>query len=321
MNELAFNANGDTFDVPATVSGWRVRRMKPRGAPELVYGRDGRPLTIPVESDTDDLREAVGVPGKYRLDPINDDGKCVDGVPPAYVQVVKPERNADLGAQGAVHVTPSASDDTLREAMRLNTELAKSVIDRFPDMMTAAAQLLRAADGAGLPARAPRVDADDETDDDGPQAEVQRFDLNALVAQVIPMLVMGLGNGKVKMPDLAGVLDWRKAAEQNASTEPKKLTAKSTRVARPDGPGDITAPVAPGTATAELPPIDPQTMTHFIAIQSALKPEEATLAREVASNLGPAELRAWFDELSKLSVPQAVQKIRVLIAGNAEAVQ
>ena len=56
MSELAFNANGDSFDVPATVTGWRVRRMKPRGAPELVYGRDGRPLTVSVESEIDDLR-------------------------------------------------------------------------------------------------------------------------------------------------------------------------------------------------------------------------------------------------------------------------
>jgi len=134
MNELAFNANGDTFDVPATVSGWRVRRMKPRGAPELVYGRDGRPLTVPVESDIDDLREAVGAPGKYRLDPINDDGKCVEGVPPAYVQVVKPERNADPSGTTSQSVVLSPSDDTLREAMRLNTELAKSVIDRFPEV-------------------------------------------------------------------------------------------------------------------------------------------------------------------------------------------
>ena len=44
MSELAFNANGESFEIPATVTGWRVRRMKPRGAPELVYGRDGRPL-------------------------------------------------------------------------------------------------------------------------------------------------------------------------------------------------------------------------------------------------------------------------------------
>src|SRR5437868_4937433 len=136
MSELAFNANGDSFEVPATVTGWRVRRMKPRGAPELVYGRDGRPLTIPVESDLDDLREAVGAVGKYRLDPINDDGKTIDDVPAAYIQVVRPER-AESTTQ--VTATSNASDDTLREAMRMDTELAKSVIERFPDMMTAAA--------------------------------------------------------------------------------------------------------------------------------------------------------------------------------------
>ncbi len=35
MSELAFTVNGDTFEVPNTVTGWRVRRLKPRGAPEL----------------------------------------------------------------------------------------------------------------------------------------------------------------------------------------------------------------------------------------------------------------------------------------------
>lgn len=309
MNELAFNANGDTFDVPATVSGWRVRRMKPRGAPELVYGRDGRPLTIAVESEIDDLREAVGAPGKYRLDPINDDGKCVEGVPPAYVQVVKPERNADLGAQGPAHVAPSASDDTLREAMRLNTELARSVIDRFPEMMTAAAELLRAADGAGIPRREPRDSYDGEDDEDVttalPASPSFEF-INNLIAQVVPMIVMSLGKGKGKL-DVASVLDWRKAAPK----QPKPIAA----AAEPTAEKTESAPTADA-----LPPIDPQTMSHFIAIQSALRPEEAALARQVASELAPAELRAWFDELSKLSVPQAVQKIRVLIAGNTEAV-
>ena len=56
MSELAFNANGETFEIPATVTGWRVRRMKPRGAPELVYGKDGRPLTVGIEADIDELR-------------------------------------------------------------------------------------------------------------------------------------------------------------------------------------------------------------------------------------------------------------------------
>ena len=135
MSELAFNANGDSFEVPATVTGWRVRRMKPRGAPELVYGKDGRPLTVGIEADIDELREAVGSAGRYRLDPINDDGKCVENVPAAYVQVVKPQRNADPATVIAASTGPS--DNTLREAMRLNTELhgtERVVIDFYEDL-------------------------------------------------------------------------------------------------------------------------------------------------------------------------------------------
>lgn len=315
MSELAFNANGESFEVPATVTGWRVRRMKPRGAPELVYGRDGRPLTIGIESDMNDLRDAVsGVLGRYRLDPINDEGKCIDTVPAAYIQVVKAERNA-AGNDTSSGAASRASDDdnTVREAMRLNTELAKAVIDRFPQMVEAAATLLRAADGAGLPARPPSAVLEDEDEEGDGTTAHGGFDLNALIAQVVPMLVMGLGSGKVKMPQLAEVVDWRMAGSAKSANAPK--------AARPDGPGDVVVPAAAETpATDALPPMDPQTMAHFIAIQSALKPEEAALAREVAGNLGPAELRGWFDELSKLSVPQAVQKIRVLIAGNTEAV-
>ena len=316
MSELAFNANGESFEVPATVTGWRVRRMKPRGAPELVYGRDGRPLMIGIEADMDELRDAVGgVLGRYRLDPINDEGKCIDSVPPAYIQVVKQERNAGGASESSSsHVVRDSDDDnTVREAMRLNTELAKAVIDRFPQMVEAAATLLRAADGAGLPARSPSAVAEGEVDDDADAAPSGGFDLNALVAQVVPMIVMSLaGGGNRPKLDVGSVLDWRKAAKQaKPATQP---------VIEAPAPETATADSATHDTSATLPPIDPQMMAHFIAIQSALKPEEAALAREVASTLGPAELRGWIEELGKLSVPQAVQKIRVLVAGNTEAV-
>ncbi len=339
MSELAYNANGDTFEIPATVTGWRVRRMKPRGAPELVYGRDGRPLTVPVESEIDDLREAVVTPGRYRLDPINDDGKCVDGVPPAYVQVVKPERTADTST---ALVVPSTGDDAIREAMRLNTELAKSVIDRFPDMMTAAAELLRAADGAGLPARRPReLDADDhgdEADVDDARNEVASaappsFDLNTFVNLLIPKIpdiITGLMSGTLKIPAFAEMFDWRKASASgkahetaptaeraSAKTKPESAKRESTR-ATSAGPAAANEPTHATEAHASgveptLPPMDPATLMHFVAIQGALKPEEAALARAVAADLGAAELRAWFDDLKAMDVPGAVATIRSMI--------
>lgn len=314
MSELAFNANGDNFEVPAIVTGWRVRRMKPRGAPELVYGRDGRPLTVPIECNMDDLRAAVGTLGRYRLDPVDDNGKVIDGVPAAYIQVVKPERLPEETTAPA----HSESESVLREALRANTELAKSVVDRFPEMMHAAAELLRAADGAGLPARKPR-DVDDDGDDvDGEGDEVLAppagFDMNALVAQLVPMFVMSLTSGKMKMPGLASLFDWRKAApaETEAPRRTKrKIEAKQTANEPDTGKADEMAT----EADAALPPIDPATMAHFIAIQSTLTPEEAVLAREVAGQLSPAELRAWFDELSKLDVEEAAHRIRKVVSG------
>lgn len=300
MSELAFNANGETFEVPATVSGWRVRRMKPRGAPELVYGRDGRPLVIPIESNTDDLRDAVSAVGKYRLDPVNEDGRTVDGVPAAYVQVVK------LGDDDAP-LTPSqrgASDDPIREAMRSNTELARTIVDRFPDMMTAAAELLRAADGAGLPARQGRMvaDLDDETDEEE-QVVDGAFDLNAFVGQLVPVLVAGFAEGKLKLPNLAAMLDWRKATP--APPKRSRVTAKDSDH----------ADAGESKPSGSIPPLDPQTMAHFMAVQAVLSPEEAAIARGVAAELSPSELRTWVEELRALSVADAVTKVRALIAG------
>jgi hypothetical protein len=280
--------------------------MKPRGAPELVYGRDGRPLTVPIETDIDELREAVGQAGKYRLDPINDDGKCVENVPPAYVQVVKPER-AETAA--ALVTSGSGIEDLLRDAMKHNAELSMCLIGRFPEIMSGTAELLRAADGAGLPARKPReIEVDDDDDDDDEESIVvpntPGIDLNALIAQIVPMVIGAFMSGKMKIPGLGAIFDWRKAkpAVDDAPAQTAKLAASTA-----------TAPAS--SAETEVPPIDPVAMAHVIAIQSALKPEEVAFVQEVAKELSPSELRGWFDKLSKLSVPAAVEVIRGLIAG------
>jgi hypothetical protein len=59
-------------------------------------------------------------------------------------------------------------------------------------------------------------------------------------------------------------------------------------------------------------------MAHFFAIQAALTPDEARLARAIAAELSPDELRGWFAELKQLTVAEAVAKIRTLISGAAK---
>jgi hypothetical protein len=60
-------------------------------------------------------------------------------------------------------------------------------------------------------------------------------------------------------------------------------------------------------------------MAKVIAIQSALAPDEAARARQLAAELSPSELRAWFEELSVMSVPDAVAKIRALVGASPKA--
>lgn len=201
MSELAFTVNGDVFDVPSTVSAWRVRRLKPRGAPELVYARDGRPLTLPIEADLDDLHDAVTSSGKYRLDAIGEDGKGVENVPSAYIQVTKSERNA-----AADHTSERSGDSRLEsmiaglaqavtesvklnaEALRQNSEIAMRSVDKIPQLMDAVTTMINVASGTGLHALQQRelpkalrnaandnegdVDDDDDDEDDDEEEDV-----------------------------------------------------------------------------------------------------------------------------------------------------
>ncbi len=307
MSELAYNINGEAFEVPANATGWRVRRMRAKGSPEVVYGREGTPLVLAIDAELDDLRTEVDVTGRYRLDLVDQNNKALASAPSGYVQI---NLDPPAVASTAPTVTTGTSESIVLEAMRMNTELARTVIDRFPQMMEAAAVLLQAADGAGLPARLPipRIDDEDEDDDDdevGDEGDEKPagFDVGALVTQLLPLILGGVASGKIKMPDLGSVLDWRKAGKKAP-----KPTAPASQPAT-----TATEPVA--SAAASLPPLDPAAMAHVIAVQSALEPQEVAYIQAIAKELSPAELRGWFDELSKLSVPDAVTRVRGLIAG------
>jgi hypothetical protein len=309
MSELAFNVNGDAFEVPAAATGWRVRRMKQKGAPEVVYGRDGLPLVVPIHAEMEDLKQEISVAGRYRLDPVDDAQRHLAESPSGYV-VVHPEAVANPAIGMARSERSAPADSALLEAMRMNTALAQSVIERFPAMMESAAVLLRAADGAGLPARMPVIPVDAECDDDGDDCEDEAprtagFDLSALVAQIVPVIVAGLSSGRLKVPGLGAMLDWRKAAPAadstatDATAAPRTTTVESART--------------PVTEASALPALDPIAMAHLVAIQQALTIDERALAQALVSELTPAELRAWMAELAKLSVPAAVTKIRAIL--------
>lgn len=327
MSELAFKVTGDTFEVPSTVTAWRVPRLKPRGAPELVYARDGRPLTLPIEADLDDLHEAVTTPGKYRLDPIGDDGKAVENVPAAYIQVMKAERNAASSDNPTERVTDPRIDNTVAglgqavveavrlnaEALRQNAEISMRAVDRLPQLMEAMTTMLNVATGTQLYALqqreiplALRNAADDGNEDDEPEEDEEApapafpflpgLDINKVAAQVASDVVTRL------MDRFNGRLP---AVAQNA---PKPMDHQ----AAVHPPPSVTSCSAAEPTSAV--PADPMSMAHFLDVKNALTREEQALVGALARDLPPAEQAAWFNALRPLSVVDAVASIRATLA-------
>ena len=334
-SELAFNANGEPFDLPETATGWRVRRLRGgRGAPELVYGRDGRPLTLGIDAGMDELRDAVETSGRYRLDAVDDDGKVIPNVPPSYVQVTVAERNSSTPEAAGPPVVLSSTDLAVRELVRANvelarqnTELARTVATQQPDLVKAAAEILRAADGAGLPRREPMGDwyEDQEESDELEPAPRPVFDIGTLMGQLVPVIarLTGMDAGKV------GVLFGSGQAVPAASTSavsasaPKQLPSKS----RPRKTDAANAPRAPEPDEAQTDDVTTQPVfvasdpiSHFMAIQAQLTPEERTYVQSVINKLDVVALTQWRDQLARMAVDEAVTVIRGEIEKHKENV-
>src|SRR5262245_51177757 len=129
MSDLAFNINGEPIDLPDTTAGMRVKRIKPKGAPEVVYNRDGTPLFLPPDADVEDLRREVREPGKFRLDPVDEHNRPIAGAQSAYVCLHPIERAPEPppaptpATAGQAEIT-AALVAALLESQKQHTELA-----------------------------------------------------------------------------------------------------------------------------------------------------------------------------------------------------
>lgn len=323
MSELAFNLAGNRFEPPPAATGWRVRRLKAKGAPELVYGRDGRPLVVPVDADIDDLRQEVREPGRYRLDPVDEQRQAIVGAEASYLQVHGAER-AELsihsdGARGC------NNEHAVVEAMRMNAEMARtnadiarSVVDRYPAMLEASSAmistLIEAATGVGqLPHTQQRLASEERGEprhECTAAAAAPAFDLTSLIAQLAPVLVSAICGGKLKIPGLSAMVEPAKVSPVSvgpSATLPRALaadhavssdTVEVSATAGDDGPMTL----------------DAAGLMQFAAIQARLTPAERELARALAGELSAGELRAWFEQLRGLDPDAAAAKVRTLLS-------
>ncbi|MBZ0231419.1 MAG: hypothetical protein K8M05_03650, partial [Deltaproteobacteria bacterium] len=194
MSELAFDKDGEPMELDPETELLRVRRFRNpgmRGTCETVRDDDGAPLFVSPDTTFLELKKMVGgVAGYYRLDQCDDRRNAIADAQPAYVSISDGHRNSG----------GPAADDTrdvvIRELVRANAEMCRTMAEQFSDVMRATAEILRAADGAGLPRREPpptppvveEEDEDDEADDEGeidPQSHVW-----SLIEEMIPTIKM-----------------------------------------------------------------------------------------------------------------------------------
>jgi hypothetical protein len=269
MSELAFDEDGQHFQVPVTVTRWRIRRFNNPGRPggaQVVYGDDGLPLFLDVDTTAEEFRDTVGgVPGRYRLDGADAHARIVDGVPPAYLMINGPTTASGgagyggagyggAGYGGAGHSGPpanSATEYALVEMARVNGEAFKVVADKFGNICDALSNVVRAVDAAGLPRRAPlgpllvdHVDQGDDEDDEDernaappqtPQATIAT--VLGQVMQMVQVFTQMNGGNPAKLGAVMGqVVETARVMEAVGTTA--SSPAAPTATGEPSNEGD-----------------------------------------------------------------------------------
>ncbi len=327
---VAYTINGEPIAYPATVIALRAKKMKAKGAPELLY-KEGSPLLIPIDGDiTAELQEQVGDQFedgeliRIKLEPIDERGRVVEDVPAAYVQFSAPRTWRPRPTSEAVTAGPPGGTTDLaivQEAMRLNAAMAQTAIAKLPAIMEAAARILAAADGAGLPARPPlaltdgaRNGADEPTPPDEDRPRNATADMIHGISEV--MKHSGpIANLAAKL--LGGRVGTRNAAPPETANDDQtpKASAKDTAA-----PTAAVAPAAPpaGSSPPKPPPMDPiALMAHMEAVKALLTAEERAIAQAAAEEMSPEQVQHWVGTLSALSVEQAAAAIRAKIGGES----
>jgi hypothetical protein len=349
VSDLANNIQGEHFTLPATAAYWRVRRLKEgRGAPEVVFGPDGGPLLVAVEIDFEAFRAAVEhLPGRYRLDALDETRRPIEGIPAAYVAVPVPTRTGRVQAEPVVEVqaAPAAAapvpapatpfaigphDALLAEVIRGQNHLVALMTERFSGFMVSAADLVRAIPHHVLtsmttPAVPPPTPAPPATppssDPVGPRNSGS-YD----PAELEPDPWQGDESTSIEAaPPTSGVAATMTAVN-NIVGEVMPVVklfmahrmgkaGPSPRNAAPSAPEPVAAPVAPmAEPEPACGPLSLAEVRHLDAIDAALHPGEARRHHLVADDLSPHARRDWFDALCALDVDDAVALIRRHIA-------
>jgi hypothetical protein len=335
MFELAFNINGERFEVPSAAEHWRPRRVRDRGL-EVVYKKDGIvPLMLPITATAEEFRTQLGnSPGKYRLDALDASFQPIDGMPAAYVVVPRCDGTGEPPIASAAPVDTAPRHGEMSETARLlsqvvlvNADMAKTIAERFSSVMDAAAQMLRA--GAGIPVRAlpeprngaptdpdrPHPEDDDEAEDGDDQGDGDVFDKIDRVTRNVASTAEALSPLAMMLLSKAGLRNSGKKNEAKSASPSEPLAQAEAPTATTGVQGEQR--VEPDEAIA--PTADQ--MKHLMNVRAQLDPDEVEFLTEVYGELTPSEVNRWIEALSTMSVEDAVEHIRAQIRGGGASAE
>lgn len=269
--ELAIDEDGEPFDVPPQVAGWRVRRAADgRGRPLLVHARGsekGKPLILRANASHAELLAAAG-PGRYRLEAVDERWHKVEGVPVACTGPLNANEEGPSEDDSSAELVGSSGgsrsrqiEDVLCQVVNANTRMVEKALSQIGTVMSGVAELLNAAHNAGITSRVPPLlpspapqpppvesrederDEEDEAEEAAPSSgipEVVRLLIKEAVDKVVPLIFEKVtsGSGLGGLP-LEALLDWRKAVPNPA--------------AAPNTPAAPAAPSAPAASSGPTP--------------------------------------------------------------------
>jgi hypothetical protein len=341
MSELAYNGNGEKFTPPATAIEWKLSKVEKVGPPRVLYDKlSGLPQFCSIDIDAESFRNVIGgVPGKYRLDAVDGDRKRIE-CPPAYVVIEEraaPETSTSApmapvrdAREDAMVLLLKAHTDSIKaqieaqtEAMRSQTEMMRTLATANVEMMKAGAELVRAADGAGLPRRdpppAPDVYYVEESDDEERRTPPPSIDWNEILkvaGAILPSvcdpeklgalwsLLRGRGGGADKRRTSGSAADVPRERSQrqapaapaprprSSARNPQQTATRAPAVTRPDSAPSTSPPVGAPVTAATASDATPATATAIATVEPTSSTNSLAVVRDSDTQHDGAELES-----------------------------
>jgi len=321
---LAHDENGSPLDVPATATGWLVRRHAGgRGRPGAVYDHDGRPLVVPLEATAAELRACGCLPASYRLDAV-DSARRQLGVT-AYTEVRRDTYACtDDDEAGPASTTGDAAVAALARAVeamqRVQAERERAQAEREraqADMLARLIERLAPPPPPPAPRNMPDVLREysdvqkiikklaPEPDDDEEAGPGSPMEMIAQLVEQVAVAVMPFLQQKMAGASAAG--------SASADSRPTGESASAETRAPEDAPAEGTAATGDTESTADTPGVDAgvsEVEAKLNAVFALLSREEARQVRILSERMPQVVLEQAMAQLLAMTAEEAAAELR-----------